>query len=255
MNLAKLFETRPRWSPKLFPYKTWRSELDAVAAGRKGMSMAGYPIDEVVRGGREYRKLVEDVLARDLVIVLSRDELPILRREYQHVTVFAARPDQLWRIPALFAMHATAFAGDSAWTAPSEALRSLLLGYTEPQRERWIAWHRQRRAGDSGATVYALVSRAQRRAISDAGNRYVADIGRLTLFARGRDDVLKPNAWRLVPRGTTIARVGVAWPVYRRLFDARRRGVITATVPKRLERVFHAGMRSNVQFLTARGWV
>jgi hypothetical protein len=256
MNLAKLFEARPRWDPKLAPYKTWRAELDALERGRKGMSVFGYPIDEVVRGGREFRKVIEDVLDRDLVIVLSKDELQMLRPEYQHVSVFAARPDQLWRIPAFFAMHETAFAGDGAWTAPTEALRSLLLGYTAAQRERWLAWRRQRQAGDSCATVYTLLTRAQRRAISDAGKRYVADIGRLTLFARDRDDVLRSTAWRLVPRGTTIARVGLAWNVYRRLFKpARRRGVMTAAIPKRLESVFHAGMRSNVQFLTTRGWV
>jgi len=256
MNLAKLFETRARWDPKLIPYKTWRAELDALEAGRKGMSVFGFPMDEVVRGGREFRKMIDDVLGRDLVIVLSKDELQMLRPEYQHVSVFAARPDQLWRIPAFFAVHETAFAGRSAWTAPTEALRGLLLGYTAAQRERWIAWHRQRRAGDSCATVYTLLTHAQRRAISDAGKRYVADIGRLTLFARSRDDVIKPTAWRLVPRGATIARVGLAWDVYRRLFKpARRRDVMTATIPKLLESAFHAGMRTNVQFLTRRGWV
>jgi hypothetical protein len=253
MNLAKLFEARPRWDPKVVPYKTWRAELDALEGGRKGMSVTGFPIDEVVRGGREFRRLIEDVLGRDLVIVLSKDELQMLRPEYQHVSVFAARPDQLWRIPAFFAMHDTAFAGDTGWTAPTEALRSLLLGYTAAQRERWLAWHRQRRAGDSCATVYTLLTRAQRRAISDAGKRYVADIGWLTLFARNHD-VLRSTAWRLVPRGTTIARVGLAWNVYRRLFKSAR-GVVTTTIPKRLESVFHAGMRTNVQFLTTRGWV
>lgn len=257
VDLAKLFQ-RVDWAPRLFPYKSWRAELDAVESGRKAMSKT-HVFRSDIPAGHELRELLADALDRDLFLVFATDEQRNLRHSYEQVTIYVTRADQLWRIPAHRALWQTAFVGGS-WSDASEALEGLLLGYTAAERQRWIAARRQRAAADGCGTVYTIVSRDQRRAIDAAGRRYLGDTTRLTLFVHGDGWQLRPDAPRLVPPGTTLARMGVAWDVYWRLFGRaskrghRRPGVNTAAIPTKLAPAFHAAMRSNVQFLTRRGW-
>jgi hypothetical protein len=69
---------------------------------------------------------------------------------------------------------------------------------------------------------------------------------------------LKRNAFRLVPRDRTLARVGFAWPPLERLLEeagpSRRRGLIRLTPTPAQARVLLAALRSTVTLLTARGW-
>jgi hypothetical protein len=248
MNLAKLFETRPRWDPKLVPYKTWRAELDAIAAGRKGMSIFGFTSRDLA--GADYRFLIEQALKRDLVFAHAN-----WSADLKSFRVYVTRADELWRIPAHLALWETATDSreNIGWGASSEALEGLLLGYTAAERARWLAARRDRFAGDRGVNVYALLDRAHKEAVIAAGKRYLGAVSELRLFAHDQLP-LSSRARRLVPAGTTIARFALDWPVYRRVFGDPIGRVVTASISDELAPMLHAGMRSNVQFLTSRGW-
>jgi len=244
VDLSKLFSRR--WTRRRGPYRSWRAELDAVAAGRKGMSTDWSELRDLGVG-------VAPALARGLVVVVAGPDLET-RGGAPAARIYIARPDQLWRVPAHLALWETAFVA-GPWTKPSEAMEGLLLGYTPQQRKQWLAERQERYAGESGANVYALLTRSQKDAVVAVGKRYLPDACELTVFAHESDFLLKPNAAKHAPAGTTLARFGLDWRLYRRLFVAKaRRGVITATVPTKLAPAFHAAMRSNVQFLTRRGW-
>src|ERR1044071_4154088 len=130
MNLSRLFQRRavkPGRSTSL------RGELDAVAAGRKGMSIFGFGVDDLA--SREYRTVVEQALARDLVFASAPSA-----SNRRHFRVYVARPDQVWRIPAHLALWETTIGKGSTdglgWNESSEALEGLLLGYTATERAR-----------------------------------------------------------------------------------------------------------------------
>jgi hypothetical protein len=249
MNLSRLFQRRAI-RPGVYP--SVRAELDAVASGRKGMSIFGFGVDELASG--DYRTLVRQALARDLVSAHAASG-----SDRKHVRVYVARADQLWRIPAHLALWETAIGTGSnqglGWSESSEALEGLLLGYTASERARWLAARRQRFASDRGANVYALLTRAQKQAIVAAGKRCLGDTSTLRLFAHSAQMPMVARASRLIPAGTTLARFGLAWQVYRRIFGTPDRWrVVIATISDALAPVLHAAMTSNVQFLTSRGW-
>src|SRR5262249_9804932 len=128
MDLSRLFEKR-RWDPKLFPYKSWRAELDALARGRKGMSIFSCTVTELERG--TWNDVLVQALRRKLVFAIANSELGA-----RGACIYVARPDQLWRVPAHRALWATAFM-TGPWSSSSEALEGLLLGYTPAERKRW----------------------------------------------------------------------------------------------------------------------
>ncbi len=69
---------------------------------------------------------------------------------------------------------------------------------------------------------------------------------------------MKSNAAKLVPKGFVLARVGLEHATSRVLFgDYKKwsaRGLTTATVSTKIAAAINAGLRSNVQFLSSRGW-
>ena len=250
MNLSRLFQRR---AIKPGVYRTLRAELDAVASGRKGMSMFGFGLDELA--STDYRAVIQQSLARGLVFASAGRDF-----HRKHFRVYVARPDQLWRIPAHLALWETTIGTRSTrglgWSEASEALEGLLLGYTATERARWLAARRERFAGEHGASVYALLTRAQKQAVVAAGKRYLGDTSTLRLFAHTAQMPIVPRASRLVPADTTLARFGLAWNVYRRLFGkATKWTVVTASIPQALAPAIHGAMTSNVQFLTSRGWI
>jgi hypothetical protein len=247
MDLSRLFERR-RWDPKLFPYKSWRAELDALARGRKGMSIFGCTLKELERGG--YDDVLTQSLRRNLVFAIANSELGA-----RSACIYIARPDQLWRVPAHLALWATAVT-TGPWSSSSEALEGLLLGYTPAERKRWLAARRERYAGERGANVYTLLTPAQKQGIVATGNRYLGDTSKLTVFAHVEQrNVDRRTAQRLL-KGVTMGRFALDWAFYDRLFkSSSKRGVVTASIPSKLAPTFHAAVHSNVQFLTRRGWV
>ncbi len=227
---ARLFE-RPR-PPRALTSD--RSELDAVVAGKKPMAMFVGDDDEVA----QWSALAG---ARNLVATCHSDP------KLGEVHVFVTRADQLWRIAAYLALWETAFV-DGRWSDAAENLASFLLGYSKAERKAWLGQQRQAFPAWTAATVYALVSDAEREVIEELGRRCFGSQP-VTLFTR-RDGVLKASAFMQLPRGQTLARAGLEVATAHRLF-----GTATKRTPttKQVATV-NAAMLSNVQFLTKSGW-
>jgi hypothetical protein len=260
-DLARLFVTTRRRGSDLAPYPTLAAELDAVRAGSKGMSQLGFLVSSMTNGDPDVLELLELAFRRDLTVVIhNRRWLERRPLERQAPDVYVARPTELWRIPAWLTLWDSAGA-TGGWTDAAEEQSSLLLGYDRAQRARWRANWKHRRPAWGAAPVYALLTGGQKRRVASLGRRCLGsaeDLDGMTLFIHREDYGVVRDAHRSVPRGLTLARVGMRWPTFRKLFGEpsswKRAKVIEATVPTRLAREVTESLASNVQFLTARGW-
>jgi hypothetical protein len=245
----------------LDPYKTEKNVLDAVRARKKAMLFTGVPISCIASGDDDFGRLLHMAFDRDLAVVIQNHPGTRLPRDRREPDVFVLPLDQAWRVSALNALNATAFVGEGRWSNSAEAQHSVLLGYTKKQRERWIAWQRERQAAWTCLTLYTLLTNAQKRTVQDLGRRCFdpsfADEG-IDFFFPAGDGVAKANASKLVPKGLTLARCGLAWKVAFDVFGPlgtwKRRGVTSLTASEDQVRAVNAGLTSAVQFLTSKGW-
>lgn len=206
------------------------AELDAVAAGRKAMSLFIGDDDGIA----------ELAMARNLIVTTHADP------RLGELHVFVTRADQLWRIQAYLALWETAFV-DGRWSDGAENLAGYLLGYSAAQRKAWLAQQRQAIPAWTAATVYALVTDAQRELIESLGRRCLPP--GLTLFTR-RGEVLKASAFAKLPRGQTLARAGLEIAAANKLFGtATSRALTVKQAP-----AINAALLSGVQLLTKTGW-
>ncbi|MGE5182917.1 MAG: hypothetical protein ACM31C_12675 [Acidobacteriota bacterium] len=258
-DAATLFE-KHRHDPKLVPYKTLKSVLDAVRSKKKALYFTGFPISCFGSGDPDFGELVHMAVERDLAVLIHnhRNSFPLERQEPD---VFVLPLDQAWRVSALAALNETAFEGERRWSAAAEAQRSHLLGYTAKQRADWLASHRERRPVSGCNTIYTLLTKDQRQTVLDVGKRCFGSADSLDgmhFFFHRQHEYVKRNAASLVPKGLTLARVGLAWKVTWTLFghfkEWKPRGLVSATISKKLAPTVTAGFESNVQFLTRRGW-
>lgn len=232
---ARLFE-----SPRLPRAPSDASELDAVAAGKKAMSMFVSSSDP-----DELAEWVALAAARNLVVTFHAD--PTLDETH----VFVARSDQQWRIPAYLALWETAFV-DGRWSDASENLAGHLLGYTKAQRKAWIAAQHQAFPAWTAVTVYALISAEERARVEALGRRCFgtdAELQGMSVFIQ-RGGVLRRTALSVIPRDHTLARVGLDLDAARALFGT----ATTRAMTKRLAATLNSRLLSNVQFLTKSGW-
>ena len=246
LDLAKLFEpARAHLRRFREPYPTLRAELDAIASGKKAMSLTAAALDELASGEDQVVRLA---FARGLAVVLYSRGLAV---EHQVPSVFIAKPEQLWRVPAFLALEAAAFGGDARWSEAAEAQQGLLLGYTKRQRAEWRARVAQRQAGWGCRTVYTLITPARRSAIAALGHRGFDPADRVELFLHRGLRELRRDAWKRIPKGLVLARVGLARDASRRLFRQRTDGI--EQIATRGERI-NRHLVTNLQILTSRGW-
>jgi len=274
LSLARLFEAQRDEDRGRATYRTVAAELDAVRARRKALAM--FPL---ARPGAEpaddafLRGLVRAAAARGLAVLVdpAAPAAPAaLAAEGGGVTAYALALDQVWRVPAIAALWATALE-DGPWSDAAERQLSYLLGYGERERRAWIARLRHRIAAWGARTVYALLDVERRARVEQLGRRCLgpaAAIEGLRFFVHGRGHALRRDAARLAPRGLAIARVALDEAAYARLFGGARagrtgagagrarsaRGVRTAVADARAAAAIAAGLRSNVELLTATGW-
>jgi hypothetical protein len=258
-NFAKLFATTWRRDPKLALYPTMKAHLDAMSSGRKkGLSLFGFVMSDITRD-EDFQTLLELACERGLVVVHYNEPVRGLAFDRRDDTVLVARPEELWRVPAWIALWKTAFA-DGHWSNAAEAQASLLLGYTDKERARWIGAMRELQPAYTCAQVYALLTVEQKRRVQSLGQRCFGtdeELASIRLLFKRNFYGMRPNAARLVPRDLTLARVGLRWATFRKLFPEFRNGrqeVIAKQVPLRLAGQVNRALTSNVQLLTARGW-
>ncbi|HWO22161.1 MAG TPA: hypothetical protein VNO30_25535 [Kofleriaceae bacterium] len=259
-ELPRLFEARlDEDRREAAPYRTLAAELDAVRARKKAIAM--FPLarpGDVPADDAFLRGLVRAAAARGLGVLVDPGEHARLPREARGVTAYALPIDQLWRVPAIAALW-TAALEDGRWSDAAERQLGALLGYSARERRIWIAQLRHRIAAWGARTVYALLDRQRRALVEALGRRCLGPapaLEGLPLFVHARGHALRRDAARLAPRGLAIARVALDEPAYARLFGGRRaaRGVIAATAGARTAAAIAAGLRSNVELLTAAGW-
>jgi hypothetical protein len=256
-DLASLFD-RTRFVDRLAPYSTYAAELDAVASGKKGISRIGWSLRNIADYGKDFAKLLEMAFDRRLVVLLEEyRKHPAPHREPR---VYILRLDQIWRVPALNALWDTAFVSGS-WSFSSEAQESLLLGYTPSQRKAWMAAMRHERPAQGCNVVFTLMTADQRDRVVDLGRRCFGEpsmVDGMKFFFHRDYVAMQKNAFRLVPAGLTLARVGLEWKTSEALFGPwkalKRHGVVTAVASKKLVPRINESLRSNIEFLTRSGW-
>ncbi|HEY1817618.1 MAG TPA: hypothetical protein VGG74_35000 [Kofleriaceae bacterium] len=249
---AVLFATsRPRAA-----YASPEAELDAVRSRAKGI--ARHQASRRDLATRWFADLSRAALDRGLSIAivpgLPLEQLP------DPIDVYVLHDDQAWRIPALRALWATALV-DGRWTFAAEAQEGMLLGYSLDQRASWLADSRWRQSAFGTATMYTLLTSAQRKRTTELGKRCFGDAAEMAgmrLFVHGNDARMLPSAAARVPAGTTLARAAIDHDLYIDLFDPahrkRRQAVWHATLSDEHARELNAAMRSNVQFLVGKSW-
>jgi hypothetical protein len=246
-----------KWSKNIAPYSSDDDTLDAVRDRKKALFFTSYSRMTILNGHQNFMALVKAALSRDLAIIIDGTRYPKCRRD---PTVYVLHPDQAWRVPALNALTETAFVGDGRWSLSSEAQLSLLLGYTTKQRERWIAWQRQRQSAFSCMDLYTLLAPAQLKSVRRLGMRCFGTADQMqgmTVFFPRDGSVPRPNAHRLVPNGLRLARVGVALPAMQKLFgpfETWKARWMEMHITQGQLRLINDGIKSNIQLLTARGW-
>lgn len=257
---TKLFERwRYRPDPRVSVYPDVESSLDAVQARKKGMAFFSSVVSSLASPGSEMAEWLQLAFERKLLVVLEVDAVPKWKLERQPVHVFLSQPEELWRVPAFIGLWKTAFA-DGRWSDGAENLMSYLLGYTEQQRKAWLKMHREDKPAWTCATVYALLSKNQKKLVESLGRRCFGPtetLEEIALFFH-RGDVLKRDAHALVPEDQTLARVGLRWKEFHLLFgkfdSMKKRGLISKLVPKEMAPAISSAFLSNIQFLTRSGW-
>lgn len=256
-NPATLFAPR-KHDPKLAPYKSYEAVLDAVGARKKALWRESFSLRSIEDDSKGFVKLLKMAFERKLAVTLHNyHPLPADRLQ---PNLYVLPLDQVWRISALNALRDTAFIDGGRWTLAAEAQESLLLGYTDAQRARWIEAMNHDRPAYGCNTIYTLLNNEQRELVMSVGKRCfgpAAGLEGMTLFFHRQYDDLKKNALRLLPKGTTLARVGLDWKACEALFGSLKTTkprLASVVLSKMTATSTNAGLRSNVQFLTASGW-
>lgn len=249
MNLEALFETR---KPLRGIYRSWRAEIEAVAAGKKGIASYGYFAAHISdnRGALTYLEIVLDAFARGLLVVLH----PVPKRPFADLVfdLYVTRPGELWRVPAQRTFDEERLV---AWEDATTMYQSALLGYTHTQTRRFVVELEQRELWRDA--TYVLLTKDQVARVNALGRRGFDDIEKLELF-RHRAGQLRRDVRKRIPRGLTLAafhHAEHAWLFPEWSTRRGRRHLFTARVDRTRAPRLHNGLRSAIRFLGPRGWV
>lgn len=255
-DLARLFEHRRRWTG---PYGDLGTELDAVRARKKPISMFSMTRGGIERDEAFFIELVKEAFNRGLTVILDPDGPSTASRRYAGVEAYVSHRDQVWRVPAMRALRQTAFI-DGAWSDAADEQTGVLLGYTPKQRAAWRAKNRWDDVAWGALTMYTLLTRAHSREVVELGQRCFGPpsvLEGMTFFWHSSGKVRR-DAARLTPAGFTLARVGVERDVFRTLFrpssSGTRPGIKVATISKAMAARLAGALRSNVEFLAGTRW-
>lgn len=256
-DAAQLFEPwkERRGLSELAVYPTLEASLDAVQARTKGMSAFSDSVGTIAPG-THLRECLDLAAQRDLLVVLHCSPVEKLEVDRWPIDIYIARGDELWRVPAYQALWKTAFV-HGRWSDAAENQASYLLGYTEEQRKLWLEASRQHRPAWTCATVYALLTSAQRKVVDSVGRRCFGPIQAITGMSLLYDGVgeLKRNAFAMVPSRYTLARAGVRWAEFRTIFGKMNEAkVYEKKVNRKVATLLNSALKSNIQFLTRKGW-
>jgi len=219
-------------------YQQLADELAAVARG--GKPVAYVAMEHEAIASREFHELYALAATHELAVVIDPGE--------EMARVFALRHGDMWRVPALRTLFASAFT-DGAWSHAAEAQLAALLGYTDKEIAAWLAHHRWNMVAWGWKTIYTVLDAAQRAQVERLGQRAFGDaLDGATVFAHAQshDLVRRPT----VPRGLTLARAALRPEVATKLLDTKRGAVVSGIVRGSID----AALGASIQLLVANRW-
>jgi hypothetical protein len=255
MNPEHFFDdVEPRW-----PYDDFTEEISAVKQGRKAISMFSFPSSAVEANDETYLALVESTLEAGLTLTVRQSPLSLPGHEY--ICAFAYREGDAWRVPALLET-IRALRQYPPWSDGLEALESTLLGYSQEETAKWIAFHRARQLGWAGRTVYLLMTRDQRQRIIEHGSRsFPNDMpGEMVMWfvSRSRRPIRRDVALQCGPQHA-VGRVAIARNSFDTIFlsslKATSADVVWIELPTTRTVLMNVTLESKIEFLSPDGWV
>ena len=252
---GSLFDSDARRSP----YASVEDELQAVAAGRKAMSVFAFPTTSV-ETDPFYDELCR--MASNLNISTSLEERTVsgLESNLQTSYLFAFRADQAWRIPAYLLLKR--IYEDYGWSDAAEHLEGSLLGYSEQEIISWLRARSNSRVGWTGKTLFLLVNSAQGDNVRMLGRRSIdpamVKAPLATFFSRWPKPI-RTDALDRVPDQHELMRASVREDFFRDIFEVglggeRTDDVIVSSIPPARVAALNASLQSNFQFFTSKGW-
>ncbi len=254
MNLESLFETRVRLSK----YESARDELEAVAAGKKGMSFFLFPSSSVETNDF-YSELRQISIELSLSIIINSTNEPDRDPKLRTTNIFVVKPSELWRIP-MYSAFKSVFEHYN-WNDAAEHLQSKLLGYTDDDVVEWLKFRNFSQIGWGGRTFYLLLSPSQAAGMRSLSKRCMApETGAqptLIFFNRKRNP-MRTDAAELISEAGVLARVAVREVFFRELF-ARKivsedPDVVTSSLTSEKIIKLNEALTSTFQFLEDGNW-
>lgn len=163
------------------PYPTERSELEAVADGRKGMSVTSFLSSDIDSDADSYSEFRSAAAGLGLCVVLHAAESSFERR-FDRTYVFALRTSELWRVPAYLTLMSVMRDGHG-WSRGQDHALGLVLGYSEPQIKAWIEEQERLGVFGGGRALYFSIPKTWLEEIETLGRRAfprTTDLSQLT---------------------------------------------------------------------------
>ncbi len=246
-RLSALFENRDRKAR----YVSLQDELAAVETGIKGMSTFSFAKDEIPTS-YQYGILASEADRRRLTVV----ELE-LSNQSSTIDVLVVHPDHAWRIKAYEMLVGVLRSHPHSRLA--EHLMSSILGYSRNDIEQWFLDRKERIAGDSGVTIFALLDSRSIPSLEAHGRRSfcTADGNSVLLFynrnvGSNGGAILRPNFRSLLPDQTTLCRCAVKLSAWQVVFESEIHSedeIIVKAVEHESLSTVNNGLLSHIEFI------
>jgi len=253
-DLHSLFDTHA----ELPKYVSVREELNAVAAGTKGMSVFLFP-NSLIGTDSFYNELCK--MASDLNISTTLREKLDLESESNLLMsyLFIFRDNESWRIPAYLAVKRVCeYYG---WSDAAEHLESSLLGYTDEEISSWLRIHSSSRASWTGKTFFFLMPSIQADNVRLLGKRSISPsviTEPLRVFFSRNRNPMRVDAYSRIPSQHELMRVSVREKFFRDVFGSPSAStdgdVVVSTITRDTAAALNSALDSSFQFFGPDGW-
>lgn len=246
-----LFETR-------FPepeFRGFRDELDAVAGGRKAISIVLFRQADIDVRDSDYLEYVTHASRIGLSVQHHRRSFDIDTEVFQHTYVSASLPAHAWRLSAYAILLESAY--QCGWSDCAEVSCSLLLGYSREMAVDWLSRAKHACISWGLVDIYLLANQTQYECIRTTNGRFFpVDIpGDLTLFSSFGRLPIRRDALTLLPGDRFLCRIGLSRDAIEALLGDEPRSqmiVMKANCKQLMEIGCHA--ESRIEVLCATGW-
>ncbi len=247
MDLFYLFDEYPQQF-------YFENEIIAVRDGLKPISVVSGIRGDLFTAEQEKAAFEAGLLVINAPMIRSDHD-----DEREHVRLYIAKPENLWRVQALEAL--SKILEHCKWSYGTEYLESYLLGYSPEAIDLWLKSHQSSTGGYGIVPVFCLLDGEYREKLKLLGDHCLhPNCGNdgISLFYPGRRIVPKRKAFEMVPPGMFLARLGIKWRLALTLLNnplaLEEKGYLSLTVA--LDDIPHinAGLQSPVAIFGPDGW-